>query len=74
MPECTINFQWESEAAVWMTTNDSTPSFLESGFIDALIERVHFTVSEAKRRKESLSRSERCEQIGKKVREVFEAK
>ena len=47
MPEYTINFMWDSEAMVWTATSDSIHGLvLESGSIDALIERVRFAVPE----------------------------
>jgi len=36
-----VQFNWDSEAAVWYTTSDDIPGLLlESGSLDALIERV----------------------------------
>jgi len=47
MPEYNINFQWDPEAAVWIATSDSIPGLvLESGSMDALIERVRFAIPE----------------------------
>jgi len=47
MPEYIINLTWDNEAAVWIATSDDIPGLvLESGSIDALIERVRFAVPE----------------------------
>ena len=47
MPEYTVNLLWDTEAAVWIATSDTIPGLaLESGSIDALIERVRFAVPE----------------------------
>ena len=47
MSEYTINLLWDAEAAVWTATSDAIPGLvLESGSIDALIERVRFAVPE----------------------------
>lgn len=44
---CTITFQWDSEAAVWIATSDDVPGLvLESGSFDALLERVKQAVPE----------------------------
>ena len=41
MADYTVQFNWDSEAAVWYTTSDDVPGLLlESGSLDALIERV----------------------------------
>ncbi|MCL1873111.1 MAG: DUF1902 domain-containing protein [Clostridiales bacterium] len=71
MAEYTINLLWDPEAAVWVATSDAIPGLvLESGSIDALIERIRFAVPEllelngAKRQPLSLHiRSERYEQV-----------
>ena len=71
MPEYTINLLWDAEAATWIATSGEIPGLiLESGSIDALIERVRFAVPEllelngTKRQKLSLRiKSERCEQV-----------
>jgi hypothetical protein len=45
MPEYTILLTWDDEAYVWMATSDDVHGLaLESGSIDALIERVKFAV------------------------------
>ena len=47
MPEYMINFKWDHEAAVWLATSDNIPGLvLESGSIDALMERVRFAIPE----------------------------
>lgn len=47
IPEYTVNLSWDAEAAVWIATSDSVPGLaLESGSLDALIERVRFAVPE----------------------------
>lgn len=41
MPEYTVNFMWDAEAAVWVATSEDIPGLvLESGSLDALTERV----------------------------------
>ena len=43
----TVNLMWDSEAAVWIATSDEIIGLaLESGSVDALIERVRFAVPE----------------------------
>ena len=45
--EYTINLIWDDEAAVWIATSENIEGLvLESGSIDALIERVRFAVPE----------------------------
>lgn len=45
--EYTVNFTWDSEAAVWIATSEDIPSLvLESGSFDALLERVRFAAPE----------------------------
>ena len=47
MTEYTINFMWDPEADVWIASSNDIPGLiLESGSIDALIERVKFAVPE----------------------------
>lgn len=47
MPEYTVNLSWDADAGVWVATSDSIPGLvLESGSLDALIERVRFAVPE----------------------------
>ena len=47
IPECIINLAWDDEAAVWTATSDDIPGLvLESGSVDALIERVRFAAPE----------------------------
>ncbi len=40
MNEYTIQLTWAEEAQVWVAINDEIPIVLESGSLDALIERV----------------------------------
>jgi hypothetical protein len=72
MAEYLISLTWDSEASVWIATGDDIPGLvLESGSLDALIERVRFAVPEllslAKRPEmktfSMLFRSERYEQV-----------
>lgn len=43
----TVNLLWDSEASVWIATSDDIKGLvLESGSLDALIERVRMTVPE----------------------------
>ena len=45
--EYKVFFRWDEEADVWIATSDDIPGLvLESGSIDALIERVRFAVPE----------------------------
>jgi hypothetical protein len=47
MPEYVINLSWDEEAAVWIATGGDIPGLvLESGSLDALIERVRFAAPE----------------------------
>jgi len=42
-----VNLIWDNEAGVWIATSEDIKGLvLESGSIDALIERVRFTVPE----------------------------
>jgi hypothetical protein len=45
--EYTVNLAWDSEAAVWIASSDDMPGLvLESGSLDALIERIRFAAPE----------------------------
>lgn len=45
--EYIINLTWDDETAVWIATSENIQGLvLESGSIDALIERVRFAVPE----------------------------
>jgi len=45
--EYTVKFVWDDEAAVWIAESDDIPGLvLESGSLDALIERVRFAIPE----------------------------
>ena len=47
MPKYIIELTWDNEAAVWTATSKDIPGLvLESGSIDALIERVRFAAPE----------------------------
>ena len=47
MTEYTIKLEWDSEANVWIATSDDVPGLvLESGSLDALVERVKYAVPE----------------------------
>ncbi len=47
MPEYRVDLQWDPDAAVWIATSDTLPGLvLESGLLDALIERVRFAAPE----------------------------
>jgi hypothetical protein len=72
MAEYLINLTWDNEASVWIATSDDIPGLvLESGSLDALIERVRFAAPELlslskKTEMQTLSmlfRSERYEQV-----------
>ncbi len=44
---CLVKMIRDSEAAVWGTTSDDVPGLvMESGFLDALMERVRFAIPE----------------------------
>ena len=46
-PEYLISLTWDADAAVWIATSDSIPGLvMESGSMDALIERVRYIVPE----------------------------
>lgn len=45
MQEYLVNLIWDNEAAVWIATSDDVPGLvLESGSLDALIERVRTAI------------------------------
>ncbi len=45
--EYKINLMWDTEASVWIATSEDVEGLvLESGSIDALIERVRFAIPE----------------------------
>ena len=45
MLEYTVQFTWDPEAAVWFATSEDIPGLvLESGSLDALMERVKIAV------------------------------
>jgi len=45
--EHTVQANWDEEAGVWIATSDTIPGLvLESGSLDALIEKVRFAVPE----------------------------
>lgn len=47
MAEYTVNLLWDAEAAVWVADSDSIPGLvMESGSLDALIERVRHVAPE----------------------------
>lgn len=47
MLEYMVKLVWDNEAAVWIATSDDIPGLvLESGSLDALIERVRFAAPE----------------------------
>jgi hypothetical protein len=47
MAEYLINLTWDNEASVWIATSDDIPGLvLESGSLDALIERVRCAAPE----------------------------
>ena len=47
LPEYIVDLTWDNEAAVWIATSeDITGLALESGSLDALIERVRFAAPE----------------------------
>ena len=42
-----VKMTWDDEAAVWVATSDDVPVLvMESGSLDALIERVRFAIPE----------------------------
>ena len=45
--KCKVLFQWDSEASVWIATSEDVEGLvLESGSLDALIERVRVVIPE----------------------------
>ena len=45
--EYTVRLQWDPDAAVWVATSDDIIGLvMESGSVDALIERVRYAVPE----------------------------
>jgi hypothetical protein len=47
MAEYKVDFLWDDDAAVWVATSDDIPGLvLESGSLDALMERVRNAVPE----------------------------
>ena len=47
MSEYLVSLIWDDEASVWVATSDDIPGLvLESGSLDALIERVRFAAPE----------------------------
>jgi predicted RNase H-like HicB family nuclease len=45
--EYTVTAKWDPEAAVWVATSDDVPGLvLESGSLDALMERVRVAIPE----------------------------
>ena len=47
MAEFLVNLIWDEEASVWVASSDDIPGLvLESGSLDALIERVRFAAPE----------------------------
>lgn len=42
-----VKMTWDDEAAVWIATSDDVPGLvMESGSLDALMERVRFAIPE----------------------------
>ena len=47
MSEYIVDLNWDNEAGVWVATSDDVPGLvLESGSLDALIERSRFAIPE----------------------------
>ena len=46
MQEYNVDLNWDEEAQVWLAQNDEIPLALESGSLDALIERIKTAVPE----------------------------
>ena len=47
MKEYIINFLWDNDTFVWIATSEDVPGLvLESGSLDALMERVKFAIPE----------------------------
>jgi len=43
--ECTVSLTWDNEAYVWLANSNDVPGLaLESGSLDALMERVKFAI------------------------------
>ena len=53
--EYKVNLLWDDEACVWVATSEDVPGLvLESGSVDALIEKVRYAVPELLEITESL--------------------
>jgi len=46
MQDYNVALNWDEEAQVWLAQNDEIPIALESGSLDALIERIKVAVPE----------------------------
>ena len=47
MPEYHVSILWDSDADVWVATSEDVAGLvLESGSLDALVERVRFAIPE----------------------------
>ena len=46
MTEYTVLLTWDNEARVWVAINDDIPLALESGSLDALMERCRYAAPE----------------------------
>ena len=45
--ECNVSLTWDDEAYVWLAGSENVPGLaLESGSLDALMERVKFAIPE----------------------------
>ena len=45
--ECSVSLTWDDEAYVWLAGSEDVPGLaLESGSLDALMERVKFAIPE----------------------------
>jgi Zn-finger nucleic acid-binding protein len=43
--ECNVSLQWDDEAYVWLASSNDVPGLaLESGSLDALMERVKYAI------------------------------
>ena len=43
--ECKVSLTWDDEAYVWLASSEDVPGLaLEAGSLDALMERVKFTI------------------------------
>jgi len=69
--EVTIKAIWDEEARVWVAESEDVPGLvLESGSLDALIERLRYSVPEMLELNSSLKRPLRLNFISQRMEQV----